>query len=376
MLLTRRTTTAARRLRGRARWAGALGALGALAGAAALAAAGGATAGAVTPSSVYVQSNLVSDIPGVARITDPNLVNPWGLAAGPATSLWVADNPTNVSTLYSGAVAGSVPAIVPIVVGTPDADPSGLVFNPGNDFAIHEGGAMAPAKFIFSSESGEILAWAPTSPPAPAAQVVFDRPDAVYKGLAIANTGHGTFLYATNFHDNRIDVLNSHFLPVTTPGGFRDPAIPAGFAPFGIQLIGGELYVTYAKQDDARHDDVAGPGHGFVDVYDPAGNLRHRLIAGGELNSPWGLALAPAGFGAFSGALLVGNFGDGMIHAYDPASGAELGTLTNADGNPIAISGLWGLEFGNGVFGSPTALVFSSGLAGESHGLLGEISAG
>jgi uncharacterized protein (TIGR03118 family) len=339
-------------------------------------AAGGGTAGAVVPTQVYTQSNLVSDIPGVARITDPNLVNPWGLAAGPTTPLWIANNGTNTSTLYTGGVNGSIPAIVPLVVGTPDADPSGLVFNPSGDFLIHQGDATVSAKFIFDSESGKILAWAPTMPPAANATVVDSSPDAVYKGLAIAKTSGGWMLYATNFHQGEVEVYNSHFKEVTPPGSFEDPNIPEGFAPFGIQAIGGMLYVTYAKQDEARHDDVAGPGNGFVDVYDLSGHLVKRLISQGDLNSPWGLALAPAGFGAFSGDLLVGNFGDGMIHAYDPSSGAEQGTLTNADGNPITISGLWGLMFGNGVAGTPTSLLFTAGLAGESHGLFGEINAG
>ncbi len=357
----------------RVRWLGALSVLAALAVAAV---AEGATAGAVTSSQVYVQANLVSDIPGVARITDPNLVNPWGVAAGPTTPVWIADNGTNVSTLYSGGVAGSIPVTLPLVVSIPDGAPTGLVFNATNDFVIHQGDVTAPAKFIFDSENGEIAAWTGTTPPTTTAQVEFSNPDAVYKGLAIASTGDGTFLYAADFHRGRIEVFNRHFARVRTSGRFTDPNIPAGFAPFGIQLLNGNLYVTYAMQDADRHDDVAGPGNGFVDVYDTRGNLLKRLISGGDLNSPWGLALAPAGFGAFSGDLLVGNFGDGAIHAYDPSSGAEQGQLTNADGNPIVISGLWSLWFGNGVTGTPSTLLFTAGLAGESHGLFGAITAG
>ena len=332
---------------------------------------GGAVAG---EPNAYDQANLVSDIPGVARITDSNLVNPWGMSGGPTTPVWVADNGTDVSTLYTGGVAGSIPVIVPLVVAIPDGAPSGTVFNPSNDFVIRSGDASASAKFLFVSESGKLTAWSPLVPPQTTAQVKYSNSDAVYKGLAIANTGHGWFLFAANFHDGRIDVFNSHFALVKWAGAFTDPTLPEGFAPFNVQELGGQVYVTYAKQDSDRHDDVAGPGNGFVDVYDTSGHLERRLVSNGDLNSPWGLALAPASFGAFSGDLLVGNFGDGMIHAYDPGTGAPAGTMMNADGNPIAISGLWALRFGNGVAGSTDTLLFTAGLAGESHGLFGTIT--
>ena len=356
----------------RLRWLGAIATLGALA---AVAVPGGATAGAAGASNVYDQANLVSDIPGVARITDPNLVNPWGMSGGPTTPLWIADNGANVATLYSGGVGGTIPAIVPLVVSIPDGAPTGTVFNATSDFVIHQGDTTAPARFIFVSENGKLTAWTPTTPLTTEAQVEFSSDDAVYKGLAIASTAHGTFLYAANFHEARIDVFNSHFAPVKLSGRFTDESIPAGFAPFDIQQLGGSLYVTYAMQNAARHDDVAGPGNGFVDVYDTSGHLLRRLISHGDLNSPWGLALAPAGFGAFSNDLLVGNFGDGAIHAYDPNTGALAGQLTNADGNPIVIDGLWGLRFGNGVTGTPTTLLFTAGIAKEAHGLFGEITA-
>ncbi len=324
-------------------------------------------------SSQYQQTNLISDIPGVARITDPNLVNPWGQAASPTSPLWVADNGTNVSSLYTGGIKGSIPQIVPLVVSIPEGAPTGVVFNPTGDFVVHTESGSAAANFIFASEAGRITAWS-KAVSGTRAKIEFTGKDAVYKGLALASAGGPHFLYATNFHEGRIDVLNAHFKPVGTPGGFKDPAIPAGFAPFGIQLLGGELYVTYAKQDAAKHDDVAGPGNGFVDVYDTSGHLLHRLISRGDLNSPWGLTLAPASFGAFGGDLLVGNFGDGAIHAYDPTTGAEKGRLTNTDGNPILIDGLWGLRFGNGTFATDGTLVFTAGIGGEGHGLLGEIT--
>src|SRR5450755_3677680 len=324
-------------------------------------------------SGQYVQTNLISDIPGVARITDPNLVNPWGQAASPTSPLWVADNGTNVSSLYTGGVKGSIPQIVPLVVSIPEGAPTGVVFNPTGDFVVHTAKGAAPANFIFASETGRITAWS-KAVSGTKASITFTSKDAVYKGLALASVGGAHYLYASNFHEGRIDVLNAHFKKVSLPGGFTDAGIPAGFAPFDIQLLGGELYVTYAKQDAAKHDDVAGRGNGFVDVYDTSGHLVRRLISRGDLNSPWGLTLAPASFGAFGGDLLVGNFGDGAIHAYDPTTGAEKGQLTNTDGNPILIDGLWALRFGNGTFATDGTLVFTAGIGGEAHGLLGEIT--
>ena len=317
----------------------------------------------------YQQTNLISDIPGVARITDPNLVNPWGQAAGPTSPLWVADNGTNVSTLYTGGVDGSIPAIVPLVVSIPGGAPTGVVFNPTTDFVVHTQRGSAPANFIFDSEAGRITAWS-NKVSGTTAQTKFVSRNAVYKGLALASVHRRNFLYAANFRAGRIDVFNARFKKVRLSGRFQDAMIPAGFAPFDIQLLDGRLYVSYAKQDAARHDDVAGPGNGFVDVFDTSGRLLRRLISRGDLNSPWGLALAPAMFGD----LLVGNFGDGTIHAYDPMTGALKGQLTNTDGNPIQINGLWALRFGNGTFASPDTLVFTAGIGDESHGLLGEIS--
>jgi uncharacterized protein (TIGR03118 family) len=309
----------------------------------------------------------------VARITDPNLVNPWGQAASPTSPLWVADNGTNVSSLYTGGVKGSIPQIAPLVVSVPEGAPTGVVFNPTGDFVVRTEAGSAPANFIFDSEAGRITAWS-KAVSGPRAKLELTNRDAVYKGLTLASAGGAHFLYATTFHEGRIDVLNPHFRKVSLPGGFKDPDIPAGFAPFGIQALGCELYVTYAKQDLANHDDVAGPGNGFLDVYDTSGQLLHHLIARGDLNSPWGLTLAPARVGAFSGDVLVGNFGDGAIHAYDPTTGAEKGQLTNTDGNPILTNGLRALRFGNGTFATDRTLVSTAGIGGESHGLLGEIA--
>ena len=348
----------------------------------AMAAALVATAVPVAPSSAatsgrYQQTNLISDIPGVARITDPNLVNPWGQAASDKSPLWVADNGSNVSTLYSGGVHGSIPAIAPamnpLVVSIPGGAPTGIVFNSTSDFVVRTSNGSAPANFIFDSEAGQITAWS-NKVSGTTAQVEFTSKHAVYKALALASADGANYLYAANFHKGRIDVFNARFKRVRLSGRFSDAQIPNGFAPFDIQLLGGELYVSYAKQDAARHDDVAGAGNGFVDVYDTSGHLLRRLIARGDLNSPWGLVLAPANFGAFARNLLVGNFGDGAIHAYDAMTGAEKGQLTNTDGNPILINGLWALRFGNGTFGATDALVFTAGIGDESHGLLGEIT--
>jgi uncharacterized protein (TIGR03118 family) len=336
--------------------------VGILAAIAALALSGASVAEA--HGTVYKKRNLVSDIDGVARITDPNLVNPWGLSAGPSTPLWVADNGTDVSTLYSGGVRRSVPTILPLVVSIPGGAPTGTVFNPTSGFAVNG----APARFIFDSEAGTVTAWNAGT----AAQTVVPSSGAIYKGLAIATEGT-PLLYAADFHNAKIDVFDASFKPVTVPGGFTDPNLPSGFAPFNVQELAGRIVVAYAKQDEQAEDEVAGPGLGFVDVFDTSGHLLRRLISGGALDAPWGLVLAPRHFGQFSGDLLVGNFGDGAIHAYEPRTGELDGTLTNKDGNPIKIDGLWALRFGNGVFGTPTTLIFSAGIGDEEHGLLGEI---
>ena len=275
-------------------------------------------------SGQYQQTNLISDIAGVARITDPNLVNPWGQAASATSPLWVADNGADVSTLYRGGVSGSIPQIVPLTVNIPGGAPTGVVFNSTSDFVVKTATGSAPANFIFDSEAGVLSAWS-GAVSGTNADVEFSNKHYVYKGLALASTDGESLLYAANFSKARIDVFDDHFRRVTLRHAFKDAQIPAGFAPFDVQLLDGDLYVSYAKQDAAKHDDVAGPGNGFVDVYDTSGKLLTRLISHGDLNSPWGLVIAPASFGAFGGDLLVGNFGDGAIHAYDPTTGAEKG---------------------------------------------------
>ena len=333
--------------------------------------------------SFYIQQNLVSDIPGVAAITDPNLVNPWGLSASASSPWWISDNGTGLATLYNGntgAIQGLVVTLPTAGGGTPPSAPTGQVFNStASDFVINGG---TKASFIFATENGTISAWNGAQGTNAHLEVDNAASGAVYKGLALGTAGSNNFLYAANFNSGRIDVFNGSFAPTTLSGSFTDPTLPAGYAPFDIQNIGGKLYVTYAKQDAAKHDDVAGAGNGYVDVFDTSGNLLERLDSNGDLNSPWGMALAPSTFGAFSGDLLVGNFGDGTINVYDPTVvGDFLGTLKDSNGNPITIQGLWGLAFGNGGSAGPTStLYFTAGIPGpggnvEDHGLFGDVVA-
>jgi uncharacterized protein (TIGR03118 family) len=348
--------------------------------------AGAATA--ASHESGFRQVNLASDIPGIAPLTDPDLVNAWGLAASPGTDaspgspLWVSDNGSDKSTLYSSGTASPVTKSG-LVVNVTSGAPTGQVFNTDSaGFVVHDAsGHSAAASFIFDTENGTINAWnAGVGATAPGTSTVTEVPvdngaNAVYKGLAIAQASDGhTYLYAANFRSGRVEVYDSNFRPVQLPGGlFVDPRIPAGYAPFNVQELAGKLYVTYAEQDAALHDDVAGRGHGFVDVFTNDGAFVKRLVTRGQLNSPWGMALAPTGFGKFGGDLLVGNFGDGHINVYNPDTGAHLGELSQANGHPIVIDGLWALSFGNGNAAKTNELLFSAGPDGESHGLLGKI---
>jgi uncharacterized protein (TIGR03118 family) len=339
---------------------------------------------AAAPGGSYLQTNIVSDVKGTARVTDPRLVNPWGIVAGPGTPFWIADNNAGVSTLYTGTGASfaGAPASVTIPapagsIATAAGAPTGVVFNGSSNFIVHQGGASGPSLFLFATEDGTIAGWSPTASPTSAVIAVDHSAEgAVYKGLALAANGSQTLLYSANFRENSIDVFDGNFQPVVIAGAFTDAQIPAGFAPFDIANLNGKLYVSYAKQNGAKHDDVAGAGNGYVDVYDLNGKLLDRLISGGALDSPWGLALAPAGFGKFGNNLLVGNFGDGTINAFDPISGKELGSLNDQHGKTLHIEGLWGLAFGNGQnTGDATTLFFTAGIGGEKHGLVGSLQA-
>ena len=329
----------------------------------------------------FRQTNLVSDLNTVgAQVVDPNLKNPWGLAFGPTTPLWVADNGTSIAGVYPVSPTGPTaqPSALNVTLPPADSAPTGQVFNPTGDFVVKSTAGMGPALFIFSSEGGQIIAWNPKADPivngVSTAQTEFSSKTAVYKGLAIASTRFGTFLYASNFHDNRVDVFNTRFHRVHLFGDFRDRHLPKGYAPFGIRAIDGFIYVTYAKQNAEKHDDVAGPGHGFIDVFTTSGFLVERLVSRGALDSPWGLEVAPRGFGPFGGKLLVGNFGDGRIHAYGLFSGRPAGTLRTEHHMPITIDGLWALQAGTATTGGTGTLLFSAGLNGEADGLVGALN--
>jgi uncharacterized protein (TIGR03118 family) len=326
-------------------------------------------------SNAYTVHPLVSDQGGSGVLSHSNLVNAWGLVAGPTsapTPWWIADNETDLSTVYS-VTTNSIPLEVGVAGG-----PTGLVFHnattDSGNFVLPTGGA---ARFIFASEDGVIRGWNG----GPAAQVPTQDSvaGAIYKGLAIAGTGSSARLYAADFHNAQVNVFDGgwHLVP---NAGFDDPSLPAGYAPFGIQAIGSRIFVTYAKQDADAADEVAGQGRGFVDVYDTSGNLLGRVAQHGQLNAPWGLAMAPESFGRFGGDLLVGNFGDGQINAYAELGNGHFehrGELRSSDGKTLTIDGLWALEFGNGGAAGPTdTLFFTAGPDDESHGLFGSITPG
>ncbi len=332
---------------------------------------------AAPPGGSYTVTRLVSDQAGAAPTPDPNLVNAWGLARGPTSPWWVADNGAGdgKSTLYT-----STGAIVPLVV-TVDGGPTGAVFaGITGQFLVQTDTdpTLLRASFIFASEDGKIRAWRGGST---AFVTASGEAGAIYKGLAIAQPTPGQpLLYAADFHHARVDEFNGSWQLVTPQGAFTDPELPDGYAPFGIQTIGDRVFVSYAKQDAAAEDEIAGEGRGFVDAYDLNGGFLARVAEHGQLNAPWGLALAPATFGRFGGDLLVGNFGNGQINAYaevSPGVFEHRGTLRDADGRKVTIDGLWALEFGNaGSNGDPNTLFFTAGPDDESHGLFGTITAG
>jgi len=335
----------------------------------------------VRPS--YQATPLVSDTGLDGTKKDANLVNGWGIAFNPTGASWVSDNGSGKSTLYLGNGA-PVPLVVTVPAGVASGSvagsPTGIIYNDSTEFVVTEtvpakgGGTTAlsgAASFVFATEDGVIAGWAP-SVDVLNARIAVDNSTkgAVYKGLAIAGTGTTFQLYATDFRNRRIDVFDAEFKPVKEKAGaFEDPHLPADYAPFGIQNINGDLYVTYAKQDAARHDDVPGAGAGYVEVFDTSGKLIRCFAERGALDAPWGIALAPTSFGRFGGALLVGNFGNGIINAYDPLTGRHLGTLDDKEGKAIVLKGLWGIAFGNGVDAQPAdALFYAAGPGDETHG--------
>jgi uncharacterized protein (TIGR03118 family) len=331
----------------------------------------------------FHQTNLVSDIPGLANAFDKDLVNPWGLSSSASSPIWVADNNSGVSTLYDGAGHKlGLTVTIPGLGGAPGT-PTGTVFNPTPDFPIStaDGKTTAKSIFLFDTEDGTVLGWNPGIGGTNATiaidnSLAKDRAGdvgAVYKGLTSGSVGANNYLYAANFRFGTVDVFNGAFQQVSWSGAFSDSSLPSGFAPFGIQNIGGLIYVTYALQNASKHDDVKGPGNGFVDIYTTRGALVRRFASGGSLNSPWGLAFAPATFGNFHNDVLVGNFGDGRINAFTP-SGTFRGQLKSETNAPIQNDGLWGLRFGNGGSGGDVnTLFFAAGINDEADGLFGSI---
>ncbi len=361
-----------------------------LAAAGLVAAGGPAVASAGQPPNVFTKVELISNQASHhASLTDPNLKNAWGITAGPTTPLWVSDNNSGKATVYSGGINGSK-VMLDLTVPVPGANPTGQVFNVTKGFPV--GGAQGtPAIFIVGSDSigstqspGQIEAWnggakfvvetSPTGGPGG-----MTPKGAVFKGLAIANTKAGPELFAADVANGTVDIFNSMFASVSAPSEFKDPHLPAGYVPFGIQALGGKIYVSYGKQNAQKTNVVPGVGLGVVDVYSVNGVLLHHLVSNGPaspLNEPWGLAIAPSGFGPFAGDLLVGNLGNGWINAFNPTTGTFQGVLDNSSGYPITIHGLWGLRFGNSAFAGPNSLVFSAGPNVYSNGVVGIIKPG
>jgi len=318
---------------------------------------------------------LVSDGVIAAAHTDSNLQNAWGVAFAPGGPFWITDNNSNKVTVYDGAGTPQS-LVVSIPAGTNgSANPTGQVYNATADFVITTGSGSAPAQFIFAGEGGTIAGWA-QSISGTTATIAYDDAagGAVYKGLALMNNGTANHLYATDLHNAKIDVFDNTFHKVTLAGGFMDPMIPAGFAPFGIQALNNQLYVTYAKQDATARDETLGAGLGYVNIFDVNGNLIKRFASAGALNAPWGIAMAPAGFGSVGGDLLIGNFGDGIVNSFDPTSGNRLGSISLASGKQLAIPGLWALVFGNGATNQPTnTLFYTAGPNNQVNGVFGSI---
>jgi uncharacterized protein (TIGR03118 family) len=350
---------------------------------------------AAPTTSGFADTALLSDKTGVVATTttiDANLSNPWGVAIAPGLPFWIADNNSNVSTLYSGTGAIQTDSItgnngvgiaIPASAAGVPANPTGQVYNGSGGFLIPTSAGQESALFIFDGEGGTIAAWAAAS--GAAAVTAYDdgvangANHAVYKGLALGTVNGAAFLYATDLHNNKVDVFDTLFTkPAAMQGKFLDPTIPAGFVPFGIVALNDQLYVSYAQQDAAKHDETTGAGLGYVDVFDFSGNFVSRFASAGALNAPWGMAVAPAGFGSLAGDLLIGNFGDGKINIFAPNGAAlatSMGPLTVTNGGTITIPGLWSLVFGNGDADKPlTTLFYTAGFADQTDGVFGSIA--
>jgi len=346
-------------------------------------------------STGFTDSALASNKVGVVATTatiDANLSNPWGIAVAPGLPFWIADNNSNLSTLYSGTgvvetqeITGStdVGVAIPSSAAGVQSNPTGQVYNGGGGFLIPTPNGQETALFIFDGEGGTIAAWAKDS--GAAAVTAYDdgilngTNHAVYKGLAIGTVSGSTYLYATDLHNNKVDVFDTTFAkPAAMQGKFVDPNMPAGFVPFGIAVVNNQLYVTFAMQDQAMHDEVTGAGLGYVDAFDLNGNFLSRFASAGVLNAPWGIAVAPTGFGSLAGDLLIGNFGDGTVNIFSPngtSLATSVGALMVSNGGALAIPGLWSLAFGNGDPDKPvTTLFYTAGFADQTDGVFGSIS--
>jgi len=322
----------------------------------------------------YTATILTSDLANISADTDSNLSNPWGLVASSSGPWWVSDNNTGLSTLYNGSgLPQSLVVTIPSGTGSGTGVPSGIAFNSSNDFQLSPGN---PATFLFVSEDGTVQGWNHSVNPTESVIEVNNFGAAVYKGIALASAGGVNYIYATNFFAGTVDVFDSSFAPHSFgANAFVDSTIPSGFAPFNIQLVGGKLIVTYAKQDAAKHDDVAGPGNGYVDVFDTEGNLLSRLPHLIQMNSPWAIVQAPANFGALSNDLLIGNFGSGSIMAFNPDKGDFIGLMLDESKLPMRIDSLWALQFGNGGSAGPAnTLFYTAGTFDETYGEFGTIT--
>lgn len=333
----------------------------------------------------FLRTNLISDIPGLAQFTDPALINPWGISVGPSGPLWFANNGTGTSTMDLSDTK-SPKEFLDLVVTVPKSfeqpnklgRPTGTVFHWGSEFVVSSGGNSGPSYFLFATEEGTISGWNPDVDLFRSFVGVDNSTmpgsGPIYTGLAVSSNAQGAFLYAANFRTGNIDVFDGNFQQVSWQGAFVDPKLPAGFTPFNVQDIGDEIYVTYTSRDLGRYDQGLGPGNGYVDVFDSNGQLLRRLISQGPLNAPWGVDVAPADFGEFSNSILVGNFADGRINAFNPKTGAFIGTMTDSLGEPIVIPGLWALMFAdNRAAGEPATLYFAAGIGFEEHGLFGTL---
>ncbi len=330
------------------------------------------SAAAFAQTSAFVQTNIVSDGSVAAQQTDPNLINPWGVV--PAKAFWIDGEKTGFSLVKNAAGVEQFDVTVPPASPTATkGSPTGVVLNTNTAIFPITGG-VGPANFIFATRDGGIAAWNTTTNPNAVLIVNNSSKGAGYTGIAVDTNSTATYLLAANFNLGTIDVFDSNFKPATLQGNFTDPQIPSGFSNFSVHVLNGKVYVAYAQINATTKDQVVGAGLGFVDVYDLNGNLEQQAIAQGVLNAPWGVAIAPAGFGSFGGDLLVGNFGDGVINAFDPNTFASKGPLQNAQGTPIANTGLWEIVFGTSTLGDPNTLYFAAGINGAKDGLFGSIA--